>query len=46
MVMGCLSDEKPDPVVMFVNRPFIIEIVEDYRNTILFTGVINNIVEG
>ena len=45
MIAGCAPDMKPEPVVMNVNRPFIFEIAEDYNNTILFTGVINNVVE-
>lgn len=41
---GCCPPEvKPEPVVMTVNRPFIFEIAEDTTNTILFTGVINNV---
>lgn len=39
----CPPDVKPEPVVMTVNRPFIFEIAEDTTNTILFTGVINNV---
>lgn len=43
MCTGCPPDEKPKPIVMTVNRPFIFEIAEESTNTILFTGVINNI---
>ena len=43
MMCGCLPFEKPEPVVMTVNRPFIFEITEDETNTVLFIGVINNI---
>lgn len=39
----CPPEEKPESVVMTVNRPFIFEVAEDTTNTILFTGVINNI---
>ena len=35
--------EFSEPVVMNVNRPFLFEIVEDSTNTILFSGVINNL---
>lgn len=43
MVMGGLPEEMPEPIMMKVNRPFIFEITEELSNTILFTGVINNI---
>lgn len=44
MIDGCLPPfEQPEPVVMTVNRPFIFEIREDSTETILFTGVVNNI---
>ena len=39
----CPRDEKPQPKVMKVNKPFLFEIVEESTNTILFSGVINNI---
>lgn len=39
----CPPKTNPLPVVMTVNRPFIFEIAEDTTNTILFTGVINNV---
>lgn len=43
MCLGCCPFEKPKPTVMTVNRPFIFEIAEDRTNTILFTGIVNNI---
>lgn len=43
MCLGCCPMEKPKPIIMTVNRPFIFEIAEDSTNTILFTGIINNI---
>lgn len=39
----CPPDEKPQPKVMRVNKPFLFEIVEETTNTILFSGVVNNI---
>ena len=39
----CPRDEEPQPKVMKVNKPFLFEIVEESTNTILFSGVINNI---
>lgn len=43
-VAGCCPPEfEPTPKVMRVNKPFLFEIVEDTTNTILFSGVINNI---
>lgn len=41
--VGCLWYEKPHPKVMKVNKPFLFEIVEETTNTVLFSGVINNI---
>ncbi len=42
--MGCCPPMYEfKPIVMKVNRPFIFEVSEDVSNTILFTGVINNI---
>lgn len=42
--VGCaMIDEKPQPIVMNVNRPFVFEIVEETTSTVLFTGVIKNI---
>ena len=43
--MGLPPSEFKVPVVMNVNRPFMFEIAEEYSNTILFTGIINNIEE-
>lgn len=43
IAMGPPPTEKIEPVVMNVNRPFMFEIAEEYSNTILFTGIINNI---
>lgn len=44
MCGGCCPDfEKPKPIVMKVTRPFIFEIAEDNTNTIMFSGIINNI---
>ena len=43
MMLGCCPMERPKPIIMTVNRPFIFEIAEDTTNTILFTGVIKNI---
>jgi serine protease inhibitor len=44
--IGCLPPSfMKEPVVMNVNRPFMFEIVEEYRNTILFAGIINHIEE-
>lgn len=41
---GCCPPEvEPTPKVMRVNKPFLFEIVEETTNTILFSGVINNI---
>lgn len=41
--VGALPTEKEeDPIVMNVNRPFMFEIVEEYSNTILFSGIIKN----
>lgn len=45
MCLGCLPDKRMEPIVMTVNRPFLFEIAEEYSNTILFTGLINNIEE-
>ena len=45
MCLGCPSPEPKKPVVMTVNRPFLFEIAEEYSNTILFAGLINNIEE-
>ena len=43
-VAGCCPpDIEPTPKVMRVNKPFLFEIVEESTNTILFSGVINNI---
>ena len=43
-VTGCCPPEiEPTPKVMRVNKPFLFEIVEETTNTILFSGVINNI---
>lgn len=43
---GCPPPEiEKRPITMTVNRPFLFEIVEDFSNTILFTGIINNIDE-
>ena len=42
-VGGEPSVEPQKPIAMNVNRPFIFEIAEDESNTILFTGIINNI---
>ena len=43
-VAGCCPPEiEPTPKVMRVNKPFLFEIVEETTNTILFSGVINNI---
>ena len=39
----CPRDEKLSSKVMRVNKPFLFEIVEESTNTILFSGVINNI---
>ena len=44
MCLGCPPTEPKKPVVMTVNRPFLYEIAEEYSNTILFTGLINNII--
>lgn len=41
--VGCLPFDKPEPVVMKVNRPFLFEIAEESSKTILFAGIINNI---
>ena len=43
MELGCCPIERLKPITMTVNRPFIFEIAEDTTNTILFTGIINNI---
>ena len=43
MMLGCCPIDKPKPIIMRVNRPFLFEIVEEKTNTIIFTGVINNI---
>ena len=41
---GCCPPEiEPIPKVMRVNKPFIFEIAEETTNTILFSGVVNNI---
>ena len=40
---GGLPTEITEPFVMTVNRPFMFEIAEENSNTILFSGVINNI---
>lgn len=41
---GCCPPEvEPTLKVMRVNKPFLFEIVEESTNTILFSGVINNI---
>ena len=45
VAMGLPPTEIKEPVVMNVNRPFMFEIAEEYSNTILFTGIINNIEE-
>lgn len=45
MCAGCPPAEPIEPVVMTVNRPFLFEIAEEYSNTILFAGLINNIEE-
>ncbi len=42
-ILTGLPPEFSEPVVMNVNRPFLFEIVEDSANTILFSGVINNL---
>ena len=43
-VAGCCPPEiEPMPKVMRVNKPFLFEIAEETTNTILFSGVINNI---
>lgn len=42
---GCPPQMEMKPVVMTVNRPFLYEIAEEYSNTILFAGLINNIEE-
>ncbi|MCD8202133.1 MAG: serpin family protein [Prevotella sp.] len=45
MELGCcMPEEKPKPIIMTVDHPFIFEIAEDETNTILFTGIINNLV--
>lgn len=43
VAMGPPPTEIKEPVVVNVNRPFMFEIAEEYSNTILFTGIINNI---
>lgn len=45
VAMGPPPTEIQEPVVVNVNRPFMFEIAEEYSNTILFTGIINNIEE-
>ena len=45
MVGALPPNEMKEHVVVNVNRPFMFEIAEEYSNTILFTGVINNIIE-
>lgn len=41
---GCLPPpESENTILMKVNHPFIFEIAEDFSNTILFTGLVNNI---
>lgn len=45
MCAGCPPPEHAEPIVMTVNRPFLFEIAEEYSNTILFAGLINNIEE-
>lgn len=42
-VIGCCPMGKTHPQIMIVNRPFMFEIAEATSNTILFTGIINNI---
>lgn len=41
--VGCAPFERPEPIVMKVNRPFMFEIAEESTKTILFAGIINNI---
>lgn len=43
VAMGPPPTGIKEPVVVNVNRPFMFEIAEEYSNTILFTGIINNI---
>lgn len=43
VALGPPPTEIKKPVVVNVNRPFMFEIAEEYSNTILFTGIINNI---
>ena len=45
MALGAPPPIEEKPVVMTVNRPFLFEIAEEYSNTILFVGLINNIEE-
>lgn len=43
-MVGCSpSDEKLQPKIMKVNKPFLFEIVEESTNMVLFSGVVNNI---
>ena len=41
--MGPPPNEIMEPIVINVNHPFMFEIAEEYTDTILFTGIINNI---
>lgn len=46
MVAGCCPDEEePKPIVMKVNKPFLFEIIEDSSCTVMFAGVVNNILD-
>ncbi len=44
LVMGGYPDEIiAEPIVMNVNHPFMFEITEEHSNTIMFSGIINNL---